>query len=81
LISTSTRLAAMSLSRVSRILLIHDIHTMADAVCARDIYRLALVAAAAFRWNEPKRKLARMQAETNLWLSPGANWKIRMWSA
>jgi hypothetical protein len=52
------------LSRVSRILLIHDIHTMADAVCARDIYRLAHMAAEAFRWNEPERKLAACRLRT-----------------
>jgi hypothetical protein len=39
---------------------------VADAVGARDIHGLAHMAAEAFRWNEPKRQLAGMQAEMNL---------------
>ena len=53
-----------------RIVLIGHIHPVADAVGARDIHRLAHVATEAFRWNEPKRQLARVQAEMNLGIKP-----------
>ena len=43
---------------------------MADAVSARDIHCLAHMATEAFRWNEPKRQLARVQAEMNLGIKP-----------